>query len=795
MSNRPLSNWTMSVPPLPFCKSEMNSCNYHVSHFGTSMVVMRVTLPLLGISPGRAPILRYGVAVLSTALALIPIILLADVSESRLALFGVAVMVSAWYGGWKPGVVATAFALTVSAYFSLAGEHTPAQLRTAIVRLSLFFFVAMLICWLNAALRAAQENLRHSELNFRSLVTNAPYGVCRCDSAGKILDVNPAFVELLGHAAASELIGQHIFGLYADNDKWFDLADFLRSPAPFKGLAAEWKRKDGTTTVVRVSGRSVTNGRAEGVVFELFAEDVTERRALEQQLRQSQKMEAVGRLAGGIAHDFNNLLMVISGYSEFLLERLGDEPRLRGPAQEIASAAERASSLTRQLLAFSRKQMLAPRIVDLNTVATENLKMLTRMIGEDIDLVLLPDPGLWPVRADAGQIEQVIMNLAVNARDAMPSGGKLTIETSNVALDDEYARFHAPLRPGDYVMVAISDTGAGMDSETQSHIFEPFFTTKGTKGTGLGLSTVYGIIKQSGGYIWVQSEMGKGTTFKIYLPRVAGTGETATQVATPVETQKPEPGTETILLVEDEANLRYLARQYLEKQGYKVIEAADGAVAMQIAVAHDKVIHLLLTDVIMPGMNGRELAQRIAEIRPNVKILYMSGYTENVIGHNGMLDAGVRLLQKPFTLRDLRSKVREVLDATLTPPEVTMPTQSAAPSPVVRAKEVPPTRAQRFQLHLPLRYRRLGEDIWHEGTTENISRSGMLFQADEVLQPSSQLEINLVLPAEIAGLSATEVVCRGEVVRTVESQGTTLSPALAARILQYHFQHGPLPRA
>ena len=795
MSIRPSSNRTMSFSLPTVCQPEMNSCNYHVSHFGTSMVDMRVTLPLLGIAPGRAPILRYGVAVLSTALALIPTILLADVSESRLALFGVAVMVSAWYGGWKPGVAATAFALTVSAYFSLAGEHTPAQLRTAIVRLSLFFFVAMLICWLNAALRAAQENLRHSELNFRSLVTNAPYGICRCDSAGKILDVNPAFVELLGHAAANELIGQHIFGLYADNDKWFDLADFLRSSAPFKGLAAEWKRKDGTTTVVRVSGRSVTNGREGGVVFELFAEDVTERRALEQQLRQSQKMEAVGRLAGGIAHDFNNLLMVISGYSEFLLERLGDEPRLRGPAQEIASAAERASSLTRQLLAFSRKQMLAPRIVDLNTVATENLKMLTRMIGEDIDLVLLPDPGLWPVRADAGQIEQVIMNLAVNARDAMPSGGKLTIETSNMTLDEEYARFHAPLRPGDYVMVAISDTGAGMDSETQSHIFEPFFTTKGTKGTGLGLSTVYGIIKQSGGYIWVQSEMGKGTTFKIYLPRVAGTGEAAAQIATPVETQKPEPGTETILLVEDEANLRYLARQYLEKQGYKVIEAADGAVAMQIAVAHDKVIHLLLTDVIMPGMNGRELAQRIAEIRPNVKILYMSGYTENVIGHNGMLDAGVRLLQKPFTLRDLRSKVREVLDATTTPPVVTMPMQFATPSPAVRAKEVPPTRAQRFQLHLPLRYRRLGETIWHEGTTENISRSGMLFQADEVLQPSSQLEINLVLPAEIAGLSATEVVCRGEVVRTVENQGTKLSPALAARILQYHFQHGPLPRA
>jgi PAS domain S-box-containing protein len=734
------------------------------------------------------------VAVLSTALALIPTILLADVSESRLALFGVAVMVSAWYGGWKPGVVATAFALTVSAYFSLVGEHTPEQLRTAILRLSLFFFVAMLICWMNAALRAAQESLRRSEANFRSLVTNAPYGICSCDSTGKILDANPAFLELIGLTSAEQLIGQHLFSLYSDNDQWFDLADYLRASAPFKGLTAEWKRKSGTT-VVRVSGRSVTNGRSEGIVFEIFAEDVTERRALEQQLRQSQKMEAVGRLAGGIAHDFNNLLMVISGYSEFLLERLGAEPHLRGPAQEIASAAERASSLTRQLLAFSRKQMLAPRIVNLNDIATENLKMLTRMIGEDVDLVMIPGQKLWSVRADAGQIEQVIMNLAVNARDAMPTGGRLTIETANTTLDEEYARLHSPLRPADYVMVAISDTGVGMDSETQSHIFEPFFTTKGPKGTGLGLSTVYGIVKQSGGYIWVYSEVGKGTTFKIYLPRVASVGEPATLVAaSSVQFQKVEPGTETILLVEDEANLRYLARQYLEKQGYKVIEAADGAVAMQIAVAHEAVIHLLLTDVIMPGMNGRELAQRISEIRPNVKVLYMSGYTENVIGHNGTLDAGVRLLQKPFNLRDLNSKVREVLDATPTPPEVVMSTH-AEPQPTARARQASPSRAQRFQLHLPLRYRRLGESQWHVGTTENISRSGLLFQADELLQPAAQLEINLVLPAEIAGLSETEVVCRGEVVRTIERRGDTLSPALAARILQYHFQHGPLPRA
>jgi PAS domain S-box-containing protein len=733
--------------------------------------------------------------VLSTALALIPTVILADVSESRLALFGVAVMVSAWYGGWKPGVVATAFALTVSAYFTLVGEHTPAQLRTAILRLSLFFFVAMLICWLNAALRAAQENLRRSEANFRSLVTNAPYGICSCDSTGKILDANPAFLDLLGLSSSNDVIGQHIFSLYADGDQWFDLADYLRSSLPFHGLTAEWKRKTGTT-VVRVSGRAVTNGRQDDVVFEIFAEDVTERRALEQQLRQSQKMEAVGRLAGGIAHDFNNLLMVISGYSEFLLERLGGEPHLRGPAQEIASASERASSLTRQLLAFSRKQMLAPRIVNLNDIATENLKMLTRMIGEDIDLVMTPGKNLWSVRADAGQIEQVIMNLAVNARDAMPSGGKLTIETANITLDEEYARVHAPLHAGDYVMVSISDTGAGMDTETQSHIFEPFFTTKGTKGTGLGLSTVYGIIKQSGGYIWVYSELGRGTTFKIYLPRVPSIEEPAMHPLTaPARFQKVEPGTETILLVEDEANLRYLARQYLEKQGYRVIEAADGAVAMQIAVAHEGTIHLLLTDVIMPGMNGRELAQRISEIRPNVKVLYMSGYTENVIGHDGTLDAGVRLLQKPFNLRDLKSKVREVLDATPTPPEVVMSMQSAEPQPTTRVRQAPPARAQRFQLHLPLRYRRLGETQWHVGKTENISRSGLLFQSDDVLQPNSQLEINLVLPAEIAGLAGTEVVCRGEVVRTVERQGESVSPALAARILQYHFQHGPLPRA
>jgi PAS domain S-box-containing protein len=758
------------------------------------MVYMRVTLPLLRIQPARASILRYGVAVFSTTLALIPVLLLPNIAESRLAVFAVAVMVSAWYGGWKPGLVATSFALTVSAYFSFSGEHTPAQYRSTMIRLTLFVVLAALICWFNAALRASQEGLRRSEVNFRSLVTNAPYGICRCDSTGQLLDVNPALLAMLGYSSPKEVVGKHLGTFHADTLQWFELADYLRAAAAFNGLIAEWKRKDGSATVVRVSGRAVSDG-GKGRTFELFAEDVTERRALEQQLRQSQKMEAVGRLAGGIAHDFNNLLMVISGYSEFLLDRLGPDPALRSPAQEIASAAGRATSLTRQLLAFSRKQMLAPKILDLNGVVTENLKMLTRVIGEDIDLVMVPAEGLGAVRADAGQIEQVIMNLAVNARDAMPAGGKLTIETSNVSLDEEYARFHAPLRPGNYVMLAISDTGAGMDSETQSHIFEPFFTTKGPKGTGLGLSTVYGIVKQSGGYIWVYSEAGKGTTFKIYLPRVAEPAESPAQVAVPAESAA-EPGTETILLVEDEANLRYLARQFLEKQGYRVIEAADGAVAMQIVVAHEGTIHLLLTDVIMPGMNGRELAQRISEIRPNVKILYMSGYTENVIGRNGTLDAGVRLLQKPFSLHNLKNKVREVLDSSAFPQEAAMSTQIAHAKATHGLHQFPATRAQRFQLHLPLKYRRLNEERWHDGETKNISRSGLLFQAEDLLQPNVILEINLVLPAEIAGLSPTEVVCKGEVVRTVESNGEKMPPALAAKILQYHFQHGSqLPRA
>ena len=752
---------------------------------------MRVKLPLLRkryVPPARAPILRYGVAVLSITLALIPALLLSDVVESRLVVFAVAIMVSAWYGGWKPGLVATSFALTVSAYFSLIAARSPADYRKAIIHLTLFVFLALLICSFNAALRSAQEGLRRSEINFRSLVVNAPYGVCRCDAAGIMLDVNPALVAMLGHESAAELVGGNLANLYADSQQWFELADRFRSLQKFKGLMAEWENKSGAAISVRLSGRAFRDER-NSIFFELFAEDVTERRALEQQLRHSQKMEAVGRLAGGIAHDFNNLLMVISGYCEFLLERVGTNPALRGPAQEIANASQRATGLTRQLLAFSRKQMLAPKVIDLNTVVTENLRMLERVIGEDIDLVMVPGEELGSVKADPGQVEQVIMNLAVNARDAMPQGGKLTIETANISLDEEYARFHESVKPGDYVMLAISDTGAGMDAETQNHIFEPFFTTKGLKGTGLGLSTVYGIVKQSEGYIWVYSEPGKGTTFKVYLPRVNYIGEPVS-VQPAAAPPKAEYGHETVLLVEDEAKLRGLARQSLEGQGYTVIEAGDGIEAMQQAQGHRGPIHLLLTDVIMPGMNGRELAGQLAPRRPEMRVLYMSGYTENAIGHNGMLDEGINLLQKPFTLAAMKAKVREVLD-TPHPQELEMARHTQQTHlRTAREKISTPFRAERFTLQLPLRYRALGDPDWHEGTTENISRSGVLFRAEEMVQPNVQLEISLVLPAEIAGLASAEVICRGEVVRAMAPEQPWVSPALAAKILQYHFQHG-----
>jgi two-component system cell cycle sensor histidine kinase/response regulator CckA len=402
-----------------------------------------------------------------------------------------------------------------------------------------------------------------------------------------------------------------------------------------------------------------SGGEVQGAIG--MALDVTDRKKLEEQFRQSQKMEAVGRLAGGIAHDFNNLLMVIQGYADLLAEQLPASDSLRRKAEQIQTAAQRATSLTQQLLAFSRRQMLAPKVLNVHGVVADMEKILRRLIGEDIELQTFSAPDLWLVKADRSQIEQVIMNLAVNARDAMPRGGRLTIETANVDIDGSTLHPPAVLPPGNYVMLAVTDNGCGMDAETQAHIFEPFFTTKEKgKGTGLGLATVYGVVKQSGGYIWVYSEPDHGTTFKIYLPKIdvdiAGAGRDR-----PVDTRLLSRGSEVVLLVEDETGVRELARQYLEMSGYTVLEAEDGHTALELAGMHAGPIHLLLTDVVMPGISGRELADRVAAIRPGIKIVYMSGYTDQSVIHHGILEGDAVLLQKPFTLAALAAKLREIL--------------------------------------------------------------------------------------------------------------------------------------
>jgi signal transduction histidine kinase len=389
-------------------------------------------------------------------------------------------------------------------------------------------------------------------------------------------------------------------------------------------------------------------------------EQIVEREKTEEGLRQFQRLEAVGRLAGGVAHDFNNLLGVILGQSEILLDRSLEDASIRG-IEMIRKAAERGASLTRQLLAFSRQQVLESRIVDLNAVVTDLHSLLQRLIGEDIELVFRTDPKLGRVKADPGQLEQVIMNLAINARDAMPQGGKLTIATENAELDETYVDRHSMVQPGPYVVLVVSDNGCGMDAEILSHMFEPFFTTKELgKGTGLGLATVYGIVKQSGGYVWAYSEPGQGTSFKIYLPRVEAPADTPI----PAEaTGKPVRGSETILIVEDDDSLRELTGEFLQSSGYTVIEARRPDEALRISEQREGPIDFLLTDVIMPGMNGRQLAAQLASSRPKMKVLYISGYTDDAIMQHGLLEEGIAFLQKPYTRYALTRKVRDVLDS------------------------------------------------------------------------------------------------------------------------------------
>ena len=509
--------------------------------------------------------------------------------------------------------------------------------------------------------KLAEETLRISEESYRDLVEEARDIIYTSDLTGRFTSLNRAGEQLTGYNR-QEAVTMNFADVVAPGNLELARKMMARKIAgePATVYELEIITKDSRHLILEINSRPIYRD-GEAVAIQGVARDITERRQLEEQLRQSQKMECVGRLAGGVAHDFNNLLTVITGYSELLLKRFAEDTELSWKLEEIRKASKRAGALTYQLLAFSRKQVLQPKLLDINAIVTDVGKMLQRLIGEDIELVMVLHPAVGQIEADPGQITQIIMNLAVNARDAMPQGGKLSVETANIHLDQEYVRHHLGAKPGPYVMLAFVDTGIGMDSDTQQQIFEPFFTTKGSGGgTGLGLATVYGIVKQSGGYITVESEIGLGSTFKIYLPLVDVSGEADTAWSETPSTEMWE-GTEKILLVEDEQAVRELARQVLEMRGYEVLEACDGVEAVSICERVDCAIDLLVTDVVMPQMSGRELAEQLAVSRPEMRVLYMSGYTDDAIVRHGIGDGSANFIQKPFTPETLAHKVREVL--------------------------------------------------------------------------------------------------------------------------------------
>ena len=512
--------------------------------------------------------------------------------------------------------------------------------------------------------RRAETALRNTSDTLSALIQASPLAIFTFDPAGKINSWNAAAERLFGWRAA-EVLGHMLPAIAPDQ-----LGEFRKHHGAvlegrsYVDLEVRWQRRDGTSLTLSLALAPLYGGLSEvrGVIA--LAADLTERQKLESQLRQSQKMEAIGQLAGGVAHDFNNLLTAIMGFTSLLLATVPPEDPKHEDLLEIDRAAARATELTQQLLAFSRRQMLQPTLIDLNAVLSDTMRMLGRLLGEHIELAILPDTGLGVVRADRGQIEQVIINLAVNARDAMEGGGKLTLETRNVTLDRAYASQHPGATEGEFVMLAVTDTGSGMNAATQARIFEPFFTTKERgKGTGLGLSTVYGIVKQSGGTIYVYSEPERGTAFKIYLPRVMALGPT--EVPVPVRPANVR-GTETVLVVEDEDGVRSLICRVLQTYGYTVLEAENGGEALLIAEQHPAPIHLLLTDVVLPRMSGRKLAERLVRTQPDLRVLYMSGYTDGSIVNHGALDPGTAFIQKPFTPEALAQKLREVLDSSAT---------------------------------------------------------------------------------------------------------------------------------
>ncbi len=510
-------------------------------------------------------------------------------------------------------------------------------------------------------LRQSEDALRQSEEQYRGLFDSSPVPTWVFDTETmRFLAVNETAVRHYGYSR-DEFLRMKVTEIRSAEDAT-RLTELARSARPGVIPYGIWRhrRKDGTAIDADITGQTFETGNRRAMI--VYAQDVTTQRLLEEQFRQAQKMEAVGRLAGGVAHDFNNLLSVILSYASMTVSSLPADSPLREDIGEVERAALRAAELTGQLLAFSRRQVLQPRVVDLNESLAKMERMLRRLLGEDVELAIVGTPSLWKVKVDPGQIEQVVMNLAVNARDAMPSGGRLTIETDNVMLDEVYARAHPGTAPGPHVMMAVSDDGVGMDEATRRHIFEPFFTTKEVgRGTGLGLSTVLGIVQQSGGSIWVYSEVGKGTTFKLYFPR-------SEQVAEEIRHRSSGAPRlhrgETILLAEDEEQVRHLVRSILVRNGYQVLAASTPAEAIDLAERHTGQIHLLLTDLVMPGMDGRKLARRMISSRPDVKVLYVSGYTGQVLVSHGALDEGVAFLQKPITPGALLDKVREVLDLT-----------------------------------------------------------------------------------------------------------------------------------
>jgi two-component system, cell cycle sensor histidine kinase and response regulator CckA len=498
-----------------------------------------------------------------------------------------------------------------------------------------------------------EDELRQTHQEYRDLLDKALIGVFQSTPEGRCISANPAMTKMLGYTTSKELMAEIrdiVRQVYAGPKSRDEIKTLMDGQSEVKNLEFQAYRKDGSRIWLCCNIRAVL---ADGVVvrYEGMCEDATQRIFLEDQLRQAQKMEAIGQLAGGVAHDFNNALGVITGYSDLLLASLQEGDVSHKYAREIAKAGGRAATLTRQLLAFGRKQVIQPIILDLNIATEEFEKMLCRLIGEDIKVIFRRGSDLGPVKMDPGQVEQILMNLVLNARDSMPRGGRLSIETANVELDETFARQHAFVHPGPYVRLSVSDTGCGMDRDTLHHIFEPFFTTKGPgKGTGLGLSTVYGIVKQNAGYVMVYSEVGKGTTFRLYLPRLANDVELSQPSAMSEALLR---GTETVLLVEDEEPLRSLVRTCLEGNGYSVLEARDAASALVLAKSHRGRIHLLLTDVVMPGMSGRKLAKRLVTMQPKLKVAYMTGYTDDLIDQHRILDRQTVLLEKPFTLRAL----------------------------------------------------------------------------------------------------------------------------------------------